>query len=420
MPEHQRQKQLALDIRARLGLPAGVELDKSWLQANLEKSVRFTLQMAKDFDALRVLAAEMYKDGTEVRKGVAKGVKWVPTHKVQAASIKLDASDIARALIGTVLEDNELAETVVREFFRPGIARAFGAKHASDDPGGLEFTSTIDTNGTQVSVHFKRPRRHKPKKESVAKKAAEPIALPRVVMMVDPGRVRIVTMSVFLDNKPCVFKKHKKDGSTRDVRLRFKLSGAQYYSTSGIRVATRCQHRRRQKVAALKKLDTVLSKGTIRTGNDATMAAYLRALTSTWNEAFAFAGSKKSRDAKLRRFAGKQRAQARFFNQVHRSLVAHFGQAEADKALMVWGCAKVSPSGKGNLTVPTQGIAAVAARYWKIVSGDEYRTSSACGKAGCHCDLHEVRVALESVKVVVHTAEGKKFAWQVRHGFVFG
>ena len=87
---------------------------------------------------------------------------------------------------------------------------------------------------------------------------------------------------------------------------------------------------------------------------------------------------------------------------------------------MVWGCAKVSPSGKGNLTVPTQGIASVAARYWKIMSGDEYRTSSACSTAGCHRDLHEVRVALESVKVVAHTAEGKSFAWQVRHGFVLG
>ena len=423
MPEHERQMQLALSIRTRLGLPAGVELDKSWLHANLEKSVRFTLRMAKDFDALRVLAAEMHRDGTKVRKGVTKGVKWIPTHKVQAASIKLDASDIARALIGRDLKDAELAETVVREFFRPGIARAFGAKYASGDPDGLEFTSTIDTNGTQVSVHFKRPRRHKPKKKSAAEKVAEakkPVSLPRVVMVVDPGRVRIVTMSIFLDNEPYAFKKYKKDKTVRNVPLRFKFTGAQYYSTSGIRVATRCQRMRRQKVVALKKLDTVLSKNTTRTGDSATMASYLRAMTSTWDAAFAFAGSKKSRGVKLRLFAGKQRAQARFFDRVHRALVAHFGREEADKALMVWGCAKVSPSGKGNLTVPTQGIAAVAARYWRIMSGDEYRTSSACSKAGCHHDLHEVRVALESVKVVVRTVAGRKFAWQVRHGFVRG
>ena len=54
---------------------------------------------------------------------------------------------------------------------------------------------------------------------------------------------------------------------------------------------------------------------------------------------------------KLRMFAGKQHAQARFDDRVHRALVVHFGREEADTTLV--GCAKVSPSGNGNLTVPT-------------------------------------------------------------------
>ena len=91
---------------------------------------------------------------------------------------------------------------------------------------------------------------------------------------------------------------------------------------------------------------------------------------------------------------------------------------------MVWGSAKFSPSGKGNLSVPTSSMFQVACRHFagRVHLGDEFATSQTCPE--CFSQLVGARVAapegvaLRHLKSVDEDGTPRTLAWKIRHGFV--
>ena len=290
---------VASDIRSRFGLPDGEWLTRAWLKANLEKSVRFTLDVAQTMDRAKREAVEAEAEGKKVRRGAAAGIKWIPTHGVKLHALTLDATDLAPLLSGGEVVEG-LASDVVSGALKAGIARQFGRL------AGLTFSGTLTTDGTSVSVHFKRAGK-KDRQDALKSSAAEgadtakaPRHVPRVLLQVDPGRVNMATIAVRVDGK--VFK------LASGRRLVFKLSARQYYSVSGAHNARVRRTLKRRRNATLRTLDAALARTSLKTGDAAQVLRYLRAMNRHHDEAWAFSTSRSSAKQKFQLKAGKRRA----------------------------------------------------------------------------------------------------------------
>jgi hypothetical protein len=126
---------------------------------------------------------------------------------------------------------------------------------------------------------------------------------------------------------------------------------------------------------------------------------------------------------KFRSKVGRQRVLSRFFAHVRRTLVAtvpgfdntcrkktfHVIEASPSSSttkrwrfkdvVLAWGDAKVSPTGRGNVAVPTRGVGRLAALIFRKTfrPSDEFCTSQGC--PDCHCKVHAVRVVAHGVNV---------------------
>jgi hypothetical protein len=296
----------------------------------------------------------------------------------------------------------------------------------------MEFTGTITTNGTSVSVHMRLPRPGKPAApvdepddEPSTSTTPPPPKVPKVskerlnglVLLVDPGRINLITMTVMYKGKPVSI-----TCNNRAVKLVFKLTARQLYSIAGTRVATVLQRRRRTSVPDLAKLDRELSRFTTRTNDVASIVRYLDNVKLYWEASWKYALSQRSATSKFRCKGGKERGLMRFFSGVKSRLTLLYGAEKVEQAVVVWGAAKVSPSGRGNLPVPTGQAPKVAARFWPVLSGDEYRTSQACSQRKCHKDMHHVRVVCTPVMQLdlMPTKKTSKLGWCLRRSRVQG
>ena len=426
------------DVRARLGLLQGAQLTEAWLKANIDRSVHFVLHLCRHFDDVKTEARRILDSGGRVRKGAMRGLKFCPTHRCAPHSVKLDASDLVRLFqgVGAVPDAVAAVETPLEI-----VRSVLGANLASKFPGLADhFSGTIDTDGTSVSVHFRRPLpdgQLRAKKERIerairareerklgkaqgvkapTKAAAVRRPMPRVLLSVDVGRVNLLHVAVLVDGKPLYVA--RPTGQPR--RLAFQMTAAHFYTASGIRLRRRVMLRRRRR-QGLEKLDGQLSKTTLRSGDVSDVLEYLRTFKAAQDIAWRAALHAATRQDKLRARAGRARTMDRFYSGIKRRLRALVPYLKATDIAVAWGSAKVSPSGRGNVPVPT-GAAYKAAclRFRKAVHPtDEYRSSRSCPKANCrHCDVHAVRVVADegcSVKLLYPVAS---MAANIRRGFV--
>lgn len=107
----------------------------------------------------------------------------------------------------------------------------------------------------------------------------------------------------------------------------------------------------------------------------------------------------------------------RWFYQVQRRIRAASGVQDTT-ATVVWGC-KVAPTGRGNLSVPTDRVAQLAKRVkdWTVVPGDEYRTSAASCISPHSDNLSPRFIGKQAVR---RTCRPVSLRSQVRRGFVLG
>jgi len=236
---------------------------------------------------------------------------------------------------------------------------------------------------------------------------------------VDPGRVNLVTITALLHGKPLLVERGARG---RSKALKFRLTSRHYYAASGIKVATARRLAARRREPSLRKLDAALQGTTLRTADPTRVLQHLLDFNQRREAAWKFATSRSAAKTKLRLKIGKRRALDRFFAMVRRRLRTVVGKEVEESAMFVWGSAKISPSGRGNLTVPTSSTFVQASRHWpgRIVLGSEFRTSQVCSRDGCYANLAEARVAAPRalrLRVVVDEP-GRRASWRARQGFL--
>jgi len=447
---HPEQRQMVAEVRGLLGMSTDkpVELNQRWLRRNIHGAIRFTLKVVDTLDELRCEAEALHKHYEEtiadetkrpkIHQGATRGIHFVPLNHLKRRFVTLDATDLVDVL-GIKDVPPSMQATAVQEMLQPNITKVFGKSHSPRPAGEADdgqprwlFTGTIDTDGRSIHPHFLRAKTLEEVTASEAavqnktneSKSSDPprqTAPPRVLLLVDPGRVNLVTITIMLDGK--VMTKATLNPKQNRRPVAFSFTNRQYYTLIGDRKRA-CILRQRQRAGRLRpgdgsiKLQADLSAASLRCGKAESIVAYLRAHIDSptasqeeWGRALS-AG--KATDRWRRRFL-KDRAMRKWFHQVKRRVEALTGLTEAT---VVWGC-KVAPSGRGNMPVPTDRIAKLAKNVpgWTVVSGDEYRTSA----ASCvppHVDNQSPRFRGEAVTRKVRRPQ--KVRQQARRGFVLG
>lgn len=447
---HSEQRRVLDDVRAKLGLPEGTPLTDRWLRKNIHSSIRFALHVASTFDQVRAEAEAVHRrfeqtisderKRPKLRRGATRGATFVPLNHLKRRCVMLDATDLAAVLKLPAVEGSLVSE-MVRATFQKNIQEIFGKEYDPDvaGSGAWTFSGTIDTDGVDsVHLHFHR-RKQKSDAARIAKKArkkgataakaassasadregARVEAPPRLLLLVDPGRVNVASVTAMLDGKVLTVGLGKKKARP----LKFVFGNRQYYTLAGTvrRESIRTRRERRNDAAfpEAKQLRAALSSATLRTANVESVLAHLSAhldrpsaTEQTWKRAL---GRQASAD-RWRSRATKDGAILRWFYGVKRKVQERTGLGEAT---VVWGDAKVAATGRGNLSVPTDRIAQLASRVrgWTVVSGDEFRSS----KQSCiepHPENLSPRFRGEKVQRRVRRSE--RVEAQVRDGFVTG
>ena len=388
---HPKQVEVLEDVRTTLGLPRGTELDSNWLRANIHASIRFSLRAVKALDDLRQQADAVQKDlesrfpdektSPKLKKGCARGIHFAPLNALKRRFVTVDATNMA-PLLGLPSSGPFIAQAV-RETLIPNVKKIFGEKMAHHPDEATRsgeawyLTGTFDTDGFSIHPHFQRRKTadEAARASSACKQKAVPppkvASVPALLLLVDPGRVNIVTITVMMNGVP-VMRTH--NGRTRP--LKFTFTAKQYYSLIG---ETRCKiirERRAKKDVGGADLRRKQSAASLRTGNYRDVVAYVEAgldHAAASDQVWARALKRGAATERWRRQAAKDGVLLRWVHRVRRSVGALTGLYDAT---VVWGC-KVNATGKGNLSAPTERSVQVASRVagWKVVRGDEYKTS---------------------------------------------
>eukprot|EP00963_Diacronema_lutheri_P010506 scaffold1060_cov385-Pavlova_lutheri.AAC.24 len=192
----------------------------------------------------------------------------------------------------------------------------------------VKFTHTVETDGTPVCVHFKRPK----------KAHAKPVGYSALVRLgpndvgvgIDPGRSNILY---------CVWH----DGCDHRSMV---LTRRRYYMESGISRAKRkvvAWQSREDVTTALETLSQTSSKGV---DLDAFLR-YLQAMKDTYECLWSVYTRRKWADQALLLYKGKKRTFAKFLDRMH----AAVGKDETLEVSS--GSAKFAPGGKEEVCVPT-------------------------------------------------------------------
>jgi hypothetical protein len=208
----------------------------------------------------------------------------------------------------------------------------------------FNFTHTIDTDGTAISVHFERPKKNKEKSTMVTINHST-----TDYWGCDPGRTNILYLV-----------KKNEDGNHETL----KLSRKQYYKESGIVKAIRHSNKW-QNIKELQdaNLSSFSSKGCDLKTFNMFVRNYLEHWTSLWKEY----SSEKWSIQKMRLYGGKKRVFANFFNKMSKNTT---------KDIVVgYGSAKFNPTGKNEVAVPTSRAFKECSNRFKTIPIDEFRTS---------------------------------------------
>lgn len=269
---------------------------------------------------------------------------------------------------------------------------------------GWTFSGMVITDGVAVSILYQRTVRRqvvaKTKKKTARVKGDEKIAStynPELttdlgdvaVAGLDPGRSCLARVAyVFTD----------KDGV-----LRYKswgLSRGHYYEKSGIMSAER---RKAKQWACMKSGFTTLAGATLKAVDEAEILEYLRLASEISDAWWALALLRReSRDA-LGAYMGKRRVLDCFFAKIHR-----YFRKEGKQVEIAYGEAglTMSPTGKGEVAVPTGGTYKAAIREFgkeRVKPTDESYSTKTSWESGAVKGL----VYMRADRTLGHTDEDR-------------
>jgi hypothetical protein len=213
-----------------------------------------------------------------------------------------------------------------------------------------EFTGTIETDGVALCTHFQKPK--PPKKDNKKETFKYNKDLHRVIG-VDTGRVNIFYGAEILDN-----------GTIK----KYILSRNQYYTKIGaFRSRKLTQGWNNGIQDNLIALSGVSTKGVDLQKHQQFLAVYLEHYDVLWGE---YTKERWSRN-RLSLYSGKQRMWDEFFNEMIQS-------GDPNKEIVIsYGASKFSPTGQGELSVPTSQVFKETVKRFKqnVHLTDEYRST---------------------------------------------
>ena len=450
---HPAQREVLQEVRDRLSMPKGTNMTERWLRSNIGASIKFCLHVVdalddlrKDAERVRLLCERLIPDEAsrpKIHRGAAKGLRFVPLNDLKRRFTTLDATDMC-SILGIDVAPG-LQEETIRGVFRKTIQHAFGNNHAGDDDVDVGngkgrrwvFSGTCDTDGCAINLHFRSPytaaeraaKDRQMQAGDASSNACPPLqppprlsAPPKILLLVDPGRVNLVTITVMVDGKLLMLA--QKTGAMKAAApLKFTFSCRQYYTLIGDRkraTVLRQQQRRRSGQAEEARLTAALSSTSLRSGSVEDVVRYLRAhadcpsaAAGRWTRAL----SARAATDRRRRQVAKDRALLRWFRTVRDKV---YDLTKESEMTVVWGC-KIAPTGRGTLSAPTDRVAKLATRVegWTVVSGDEFRTSlNSCVPP--YTENLSPRFSGQKVIRRVRRPPVSAISKRVRQGFVLG
>ena len=327
-----------------LGLEQSEIVTEQWLKANPYQVIRF----------YAYILSELSKDKE------LKLFNLLPLTDVKNHYATLDAS----CLLGVFKDVKILGEKAKEENITKELLDS-----VFKIPRNKAFTGTIQTDGTSICFHFRRPKK-KVTKEQVDKHILQTKELFKEEktrrLGCDPGRENIYTIIEEGTNKV------------------WKLSRKEYYSVSGIyQGRERTEKWTRSILPNLNALSKVSSKGiSLKSYLD-----YLKVFLENYETLWSVYSKKYWAEQRLRMYGGKKRCFDRFWNEV----LGNEGERN-QITVIAYGAGKFAPGGKGEISVPTSRAFKECKRQkgLKVLVVDEFRTSK------LH---HETEQLLHLVKV---------------------
>ena len=238
-----------------------------------------------------------------------------------------------------------------------------------------KFTSTIQTDGVAVCIHYRRPKISQSTEYIHEKRANDR------VIGVDPGRVTMFTGVEEDEN---------------GIWKTYKLSRAMYYYESGIIKANKTSEVWNKQ---LKYEIGLLSHYSAKGANVRRFCAYLKAVRRTydaqWNEYL----KRRWGRQKFFLYNGKKRTFDKFMNSLD--------DKSGRRVVLAYGDAGFSSEGKGELSVPTTTMLKVCKRRYTTVLVDEYLTTQ------IH---HESREKMATVMQNGKTVRGLRWCYSTKGG----
>ena len=255
------------------------------------------------------------------------------------ASIKNHFITIDSKILREMMINLELlpASNTSRKFTQEEVLEDWNTLFKIKKCNGKEFSRLIQTDGVSLCIHYQRPKR-------ISVIPSLPLT-PQQVIGIDPGRVNI-QFGVDSDGKE------------------YKLTRKQYYQQSGM-----VKNKKKVKKWNLKNKE-ILEEMSKNSPKSTDLSNYLENISENYEKLWNSQKSLKWSRERMHLWIGKNRTLDRFY--------ASMGKG----AIVAYGSAKFSPTGPGELAVPTSEAFTRCSKHFKIKLIDEFRTSMMCNCCG--------------------------------------
>ncbi len=305
------------------------------------------IYISKNFN--NILKYYHYISCYQINNGL-KGLRTLPINKIKNMFIHIDTDVFKYMFTDRTIDHKCLWDQVFN-------TKKYLTKNQQEQ--NFHFTKTIQTDGTSISIHYRRPKiiseeltnDQKLQKELLTRKEDDRL------LFSDNGRVNIIYCIEVLPD---------------DTIKKYILTRKQYYQESGMTDANKKINHWNNEDPKLKEALVALSKCTTRTTTLNEFLEYLKTVKKYYNVLWKQYTSKKWAKLRLKLYSGKQRTFAKFFSTIKGN--------DNRVTKLICGDGGFASSAKNELSCPTTRVIREAKKYFDVLFVDEYRTSAV------HCE----------------------------------
>jgi hypothetical protein len=337
------------------------KISPGWIKKNYEKVVVYYSFMSEFFI-----------------KNEIRGITVAPLCKMKASFLHIDTDVFYGILKGCKMINcnfskfKENAREIYDEYFKP--EKLLTNNQLTNK--GFKFTGTINTDGTAINFHYRRPKLPNDKKETTLERNDPCIR----VIANDPGRKTLFYGIEDLGEnriKTYIFSRNK------------------FYEESGSTKATKKCNKWNE--IYLKKELEELSTTNSRSLYLKDFLGYVSIIKTHYNSLWGEYIKKKYSKQRFNLYSGKKRSYDNFFQSLD--------DKSGRKLIIAFGDAGFASTAKNELSAPTTTLEKQCRKWYKIVKVDEFRTTQ------LHCESGSI---LTKIKEHSLTKEGKPFVKTIR------